>query len=337
MRKHRNKRGLRRAGATVAIGLMAAGCGASGNNSGSSGHSIPTIGISQIVPAPALDETVQGIKAGLKQHGYVDGKNIHIDVSDADGQISLATSIAQKFVDQHVNVLVSVSTPSGEAAAKAIQGTKVPLVFTAVTDPVTAKIVPSETAPSGNNTTGVYVTSPVAQQLKMIQSIMPTLRSIGVIYDPGEANSVAIVGQLASATQAMGWHLDKVTVASSDEVEAAAESLVGKVGAMYMPQDNTVNEAVGALIKVEQTHRLPLFTDDAESVAKGAIATIGNNNFTMGEQTAALIADVLKGKSAGKITPVPNSVYGVYVNPTAAAGIGLKIPQSVLAKAIKEG
>jgi len=333
------KKALRLSVSLVAVGALAATAATASFSSArpTAGRgSLPVVGISQLVSAPALDDLVKGIKVGLAQRGWVDGKTVTIDVENANGDISLAQAIAQKFIGENVAVLVPITTPASQVAAKMIGGTNIKMVFAGVSDPVAAGIIAQFGRPTGTNITGLYNRNPIEGQMNLAQKIDPKIKRLGVIYDAGEANSVSDVARLATIAAQKHWKLVKVTVASSNDVLSAARSLVGRVDAMYMPQDNTVNAALDALVKVEDQYKLPLFTGDAQSVGNGAVATVGQNNVIAGEQAARIIAAVLRGNAPGAITPEPILRHQVYINTAAAKIVHLVIPKKILRTAINE-
>lgn len=302
----------------------------------SSSASLPVVGISQLVSAPALDDMVTGIKIGLAKRGWIDGENVKIELQNANGDISVAQTIARKFVGDNVAVIVPITTPSSQVTAKAVRGTNAKMVFAGVSDPVAAGIIGGFNELTHTNITWMYNRNPIQAQMDLAQRIYPRIKRLGVIYNAGEANSVSDVKRLEVIVAKKRWKLVKATVASSNDVLSAARSLVGKVDAMYMPQDNTVNSALDALVKVERQYKLPLFTGDAQSVGNGAIATVGQNNVIAGQQAAGLIASVLAGADPGLLMPEAVAKHQVYVNTEAAKLIGLKIPAAVLATAINQ-
>ena len=297
---------------------------------------VPVIGVDQIAPATALDQVVTGIKAGLARRGYVLGKTYKLDYKDADGSIPLTESIARGFVARHVSVLVPISTPSAEAAEQAAKGSSVPIVFAGVSDPLASHLLKTVTSPSHQDVTGVYNTTkgPVVEQAKIIHDVMPKLSALGAIYDPGTAQSALTVNQLTAAARRYGISIVRETVTTSSAVPAAASALVGKAQAMYMPEDTTVNAALGALIATEHAQHLPLFTDDVNSVAEGAVLTFSHSEYAIGFQAASLIARVLKGYKVGSLRPVESGPNRLYYNSKTMAYLGLKLPSSLKVEAL---
>ena len=291
------------------------------------------VGIVQLVAHPALDLTRKGLIDALAEAGFKDGDKIKIDFQNAQGQVPTTKTIADKFVSDKVDLIISITTPAGQSAAKAIQGTKSPLVFVGVSDAVGAGLIKTIGQPTGTNITGVYNFDPIPAQMDLAAEIVPSIKNLGVIYNAGESNSVSNVDRLKKDVEKRGWKVVEATVASSSDVLSASRSLVGRVDAIYMPQDNTVVSALEALLKTASEAKLPLFVGDIESVKRGAIATLGNDQYETGKQAGVMAARVLKGEDPGKIVPEEVKVKSLAVNQKAAEAIGLKIPESVLKRA----
>lgn len=292
---------------------------------------IQTIGISTIVSAPDLDALIQGIQDGLKHEGYTEGKDLKVEVQNAQGNISLATTIAQKFVADKVDIIVGVSTPSSQAAVKATENTKIPVVFTGVSaDPSAAGLAKPGNEPLGRLVTGVYTPDTTTGQLELFGQLTPNLKKLGFIFNPGEANSVQARALVEAAAQKHGWTLVDATVTSSNDITAAMNALVGQVDAVLVPQDNTVITGLPAIIKVATDNKLPLYSSDTSSVKQGTIATVATNTYEQGVQTAAMLSKILKGASANDIAPEAAGKVATWVNTTAAAAMGVTIPAKIL-------
>ncbi|MGE0459442.1 MAG: ABC transporter substrate-binding protein [Bauldia sp.] len=289
-----------------------------------------TIGTTAIVEHPALDAVRDGVRDGLAEEGYRDGQEIRFLYESAQGNPTIAAQIAAQYVGQNVTVIVPIATPSAQAAATAT--TTIPIVFGAVTDPVAAGLV-ADVAQPGGNVTGVSDLTPVADQFALAMEIVPGIETIGVIYNPAEANAVVLVGLLADAAEALGVEVVEATAANSGAVQAAAASLVGRVDAIYVPTDNTVVSAFEAVVGVAEDAQIPLFAGDNDSVTRGAIASIGFDYYEHGKQTGRLVARVLRGENPGDI-PVEFASGGtIAVNLVAAERMGVTIPQAVVDRA----
>lgn len=289
-----------------------------------------TVAVTAIVEHPALDACRDGIKAGLEAEGFRDGQEINFVYESAQGNPATAAQIARKFVGDGATVIVPISTPSAQAAAAAT--TDIPIVFTAVTDPLAAELVSSLDKPGGN-VTGISDLSPMADHVALIREITPNVKSIGVIFNPGEANSVSLVTRLKEVATAAGLTVVESPATKSADVQAAARALIGRADALYVPTDNTVVSALEAVIAVAEESKVPLYAGDTDSVKRGALASIGFNYFDVGVATGKLAARILRGEAAGDIAVTFASGTDLYVNKGAAARMGVTIPDAVVSRA----
>ncbi|WP_431858006.1 ABC transporter substrate-binding protein [Azospirillum sp.] len=291
-----------------------------------------TVAITAIVEHPALDATRDGVVAALKEAGFTPGQNLKVDYQSAQGNPATAAQIARQFVGQKPDVIVPISTPSAQAVAAATRD--VPVVFTAVTDPVGAQLVKSMGKPGGN-ITGLSDMAPVGAHVDLIKEIVPTAKRLGVVYNPGEPNSVTMVKALKDEAGKKGLSVVEAAANKSADVQTAARSLVGKADAIYVPLDNTVVSALEALTAVGAQAKLPVFSADTDSVARGTVASIGFDYFQVGKQTGAVVARVLKGEKPGDIPVDLAKGTDLFVNPKAAAAMGVTIPDAVAKRATK--
>jgi putative ABC transport system substrate-binding protein len=222
-----------------------------------------------------------------------------------------------------------------QAAVRAARESGTPVVFAAVTDPVSAGVLASVDRPSGTNVTGVYNFDPVEAQMELARELRPGIRTLGVIYNAGESNSVANVKALKAVIQKFGWGLVEATVTGTADVRTAAQSLVGRVDAAYMPTDNTVMAGLEALLRVVQEARLPLVTGDVSSVQRGALGAVGDDPEDKGRQAAGLAARVLRGTKPGDIKPEIVRTRLLYLNRATARAMGVPLPEALVARAAK--
>ena len=315
--------------------VLACACGLAMLSSGTmaaSAADMVTVDVTAIVQHPALDAARDGVKKALENAGYKDGVNLTFHYESAQGNPATATQIAQKFAGENPNVIVAIATPSAQAVAATTQD--IPVVFTAVTDPLGAQVVKDLDKPGGN-ITGVSDMSPLSDHLKLIQEILPSARKIGVPYNPGEANSVVLLSALKKLAPDYGVTIVEAPATKSSDVQDAAQSLVGKVDAIYVPTDNTIVSALESVIAVGKDNKLPVFSGDTDSVTRGTIASIGFDYFQVGLQTGALVVRVLKGEKPGDIAVENASGTDLFVNPKAAAAMGVTIPDAVIKRAKK--
>ncbi|WP_020409518.1 ABC transporter substrate-binding protein [Hahella ganghwensis] len=287
------------------------------------------VAITQIVEHPALDACRQGVQDELAEQGYVVGKNLKWMYESAQGNPTTASQIAKKFAGEEPDVIVAIATPSAITAAAAARNT--PIVFSAVTDPVGAKLVKSLDNPGGK-VTGTTDMLPLAKHMELIQRILPGAKNIGTIYNPGEANSVSMVERLKTELPD-GIILHEAAATKSSEILNAARSLVGKVDAIYLQTDNTVISAVEAVIKVGEQNQIPVIAADTDTVKRGAIAAYGFNYYDVGRQTGAIVSEILSGKTPSEIPVGQVEKLELYLNPGAAKRMGVDFSKELLEEA----
>lgn len=288
------------------------------------------IGVCQIASHPSLDAVRDGAIRALAEAGYEDGKRAKVSRYNAEGDMGTAKTIIDTMVAQKVDLVVPITTPMAQAAANATK--EIPIVFGAVTDPVGAGIVESLDRP-GSNCTGVSDIWPIQQDLELLKRICPNARSVGTIYNAGEANSLVTIKLIRKACENLGLELREVTVSRGTEVLGAAESLAGKVDTLFTAADSTVGAAFESVIKVARERKIPLFVGDPDSVKRGAIACQGVDYENVGRLTGELAAGVLNGADPST-TPVRVITSTLLVvNPAAARSMGVTIPQDVIESA----
>jgi len=283
-----------------------------------------SVAVLSIVEHPALDATRDGVRAGLAEEGFEVGKNLKWQYQSAQGNIGTAGQIAQKFVGDNPDVIVAIATPAAQAVAARTKQT--PLLFTAVTDPVVAKLVPSWQA-SGTNISGVSDLLELDQQITLIKQVVPTATRVGMVYNPSEANSVVVLKQLKELLPAHGMSLIEASAPRSVDVGSAARSLVGKVDVFYTSTDNNVVSSYESMVKVGQEAKIPLIASDTDSVKRGAVAALGVNYYDLGVQTGKMAARILKGERPGDIAPETSAKVELFVNPGAAQRQGIKLSE----------
>ena len=314
--------------AVLVIALpLAAGC--------TTTKKVYTIGISQLVTHPALDAVREGIIEGLAEKGYVEGDNIEFDYQNSELDSTLYASIAQKFVSDKVDVIVAIATSNAQAAISAAKGTGIPVVFSAITDPVGSGMVTSWESHPDENVTGVSDMIVVEDDVELILEILPGVQTLGTLYNAGEDNSVFLVEKLKEAADKLGLTVVERTVSTSADVLAAAQSLVGQVDAIWVGTDNTVVTGLEALIGVCEDNNIPLFPADEPSIERGGIAAYGFDYKDIGIQTGWMIARILDGDGTANDIPVEKGqIISLSINTAAAERMGVTIPQSVIDRAV---
>lgn len=290
------------------------------------------IAISQIVEHPSLDATREGFIAALKEEGIVEGENLTLDYNNAQGDSTNNLSIAQKLAGVKNDLVLAIATPSAQAVAAQVKET--PVLFAAVTDPVSAKIVASMDKP-GANVTGASDTNPeaVKQLADFIAAEMPDVKSVGLVLNEGEPNAVVMAERAEQEFGAHGIKLVKAAVTNTSEVQQAAQSLVGQVDALYITLDNTVVSAVDTIIEIANDNKLPFFSSDRDTVEKGAFATVGFKYYDHGYQVGEMAADILKnGKKPADLPVAMQEKLDLILNLKAAEAQGITVTDGMKGK-----
>ena len=313
------------------LALLAAACG----------QSTKAIGVFQFGPDPDTEAAYQGLVAGLAEQGYTLGENLQIERRDCGGDAATVDSTARDFAAAELDAVVPLTTPCLVAAAQYVKDK--PVVFTSVYDPMAAGVAQSpDEHPS--NLTGVYSPPPVEQTIDLILECLPEVAVIGTVYNPDEANSSSAVKRMEDYLGAKGLRLAKLQVTRPEDVKSALEGFLGgrpQAGgpgnpqALYITGDNTVMGAFADVVAVTGQDKMPLFINDPGFVEKGAVAGLGPDFLKAGSAGGRLLAEVLGGKDPAALPLQKDSDTLLYVNQAAAAAAGVKVPQSVLARAAK--
>ncbi len=291
-----------------------------------------TVAVTAIVEHPALDAVRDGVKEALADAGYKDGENLKFLYESAQGNPGTAAQIARQFVGEEPSVIVPISTPSAQAVVSATRD--IPVVFTAVSDPVGAQLV-KDVAKPGRNVTGLSDMSPVAEHIKLIKEISPNAKSIGFLYNTAETNSVSILAALKEEAGKNDMTVVESVATKSAEVQGAARGLVGRADVFYIPTDNTIVSAFEAAVGVAEEAKIPLYAADTGSVDRGAVAALGFNYHDVGKQTGAIVARILKGEAPGDI-PVTVAVgTDLVINKGAATRMGVTLPEAIVSRATR--
>jgi putative ABC transport system substrate-binding protein len=290
------------------------------------------VAITSIVEHPALDIVINGIRQGLADSGYADGTDLTITYESARGNPATAARIAQRYVSHPPDLIVAISTPSAQAVAAATND--IPIIFSAVTDPLAARLVASLDAPGGN-VTGVSDHTRASDILALIGEITPEVRRLGILFNPDEANSTASRTAISAAAEAAGMIVVDAAVHDPAQVAPVARSIVGRVDAIFAPNDNTVVQAFEAAAELAIEANLPLYAADPENVGRGALAALGVDYHQIGTLTATLVDRVLKGENPGDIPVVFASGVNLHLNRNTATAIGRTFTQSTLDRAAR--
>ncbi|MCF7503457.1 MULTISPECIES: ABC transporter substrate-binding protein [Vibrio] len=292
---------------------------------------VAKVSVSQVVDHPDLNATRLGLIEGLRVKGYEAGKNLEFSYEMANGSPAQAAKIARELVSENPHVLVGIATPTSQALVSATRS--IPIVFTAVTDPIGARLVKHLDKP-GRNVTGLSDLSPISQHVSLIKELLPQASSIGVVYNPAEANAVALVGLLKKSARDFGFTLYTEKVLTIDDVESKTESIAKKSDVIYALTDNTVASGIEGLIEAANRAGTPVVAGATSYVGKGAIAGLGLDYYDVGIQTADYVAAILNGQKPGKLSVKTAQSSQLVVNLEAARELGVTLPKSVIDRAI---
>ena len=290
------------------------------------------IAITAIVEHPSLDAVRKGALEALADEGFKEGQNLTINFQSAQGNMATTAQIAKQFVAENPDVIIAIATPSAQAIVS--NTNTIPVVFSAITDPLEAKLVPKLDG-SGTNVTGASDALPLEPQLELIKETIPSVKNIGFVYSPGEVNSPVILKLLKEKATAMGLNIIEAPAQKSGDIAMAAHSLVGKVDVIYTSTDNNVINAYEALAKVAKEAKIPLISSDPSVVERGAAVVLGVNYHQLGTETGKITAKILKGEKPGQIPVYHAKELDLMVNKKSASEQGITIPQSILEKAKK--
>jgi len=290
------------------------------------------VGVTSIVEHPALDAARDGVKQALEEAGYKDGENYQFIFQSAQNRQPTAVQIAQKYVGDKVDVIVAIGTPSAQAAANATL--EIPVVFSAITDPVAAGLMQDLEKPDAN-VTGVSDMTPVVEHVKLIRELLPNATKIGYLYNPSEANSVAALRVLQEAAGGLGFEIVESTALQTAQVRNATLALVDKVDVIYITTDNTVVSALETAIMVANENKTPFVAADPESAVRGALVAAGVNYFDIGLLTGEIVVKLLKGEDIANIPAQIAPANDLFINKQTAEAIGYQFPDSIVERATR--
>ena len=281
------------------------------------------IGISQFITHQSLDATREGFVDELAKQGYVEGKNIEIDLQNAQGEQRNLKTISQQLAESS-DVVLAIATPSAQSLANTTQTT--PVIFSAVTDPVSAKLVESREHPGGNVTgTSDQSSDAISTQINLIKKVLPKAKTIGILYTQSEPNSVVQKDEAKRLLEEKGFSVVEKTILDSNNVKAAAESLMAEVDMVFVPTDNIISSTMETVKQVSIKHKVPVFGGSTEMVAVGGLYNYGTNYEELGRQTARMLIRVLKGEKPENIAVELPEKLELHTNQEMADALGIDI------------
>lgn len=311
--------------------LSLAACGGEGGGD-TAGGEVPIIGINQYGSHGSLDNCREGFLQGLQEAGLVEGTDYTIDYQNANFDTNLATQIAQAFSAEDAALMVGIATPSATACYAAAEDKDIPVVFTAITDPVGAKL-------DSGNITGTSDVLPVQGQLELIRAIQPEADTIGIVYTTSEPNSVYSIGIYEELAADYGFTIEAIGVTAQSEVTQAVDTLISQgVDCLSNLTDNNVVGVLGSILEKTNEAGIPVYGSEIEQMELGCVAGAGLDYVQLGIQTGKMAAQILTGEATCEDLPYETiENYGLYVNSNALAVMGLTLPEDVAQNAEEVG
>ena len=316
----------------ITTGLLATtlglGLAACGNTNNATEDGKKTVGILQLVEHGSLDAAYEGFKEGLAEGGYKEGENLTLEYQNAQNSQDNLKSMSEKLVKNSPDLLLGIATPA--AVSLANETTDIPIVVTAVTYLVEAKLAESNEAP-GRNITGTSDMVPIDKQIQLLLSIVPDAKTIGIMYNAGEANSKIQADLAEKALKDAGVDVKVLTANTTNDVQQVTTSLAKDVDGIYVPTDNTFASAAAVVGEVAKETKTPIVAGSVEQVEDGALATFGIDYKSLGKQTGELAAKILDGDEKPATTPVETAnKLELVVNQKMATALGID-PESIVA------
>lgn len=293
-------------------------------------ESVPVIGISQYGEHPSLDNCREGFLMGLADAGLTEGVDFTVDYQNAGFDNSIATQIAQSFSANNVALMCAIATPSATACYAAAEDKDIPVVFTAITDPVEAKL-------DSGNITGTSDKLPVEAQLDLIRALQPEAKTIGIVYTVSEPNSVSAIAEYEAKCADYGFEVKTIGVTAQSEVTQAIDTLLGEqVDCFSNLTDNNVVGVLSSILEKTDEAGVPVYGSEVEQVKMGCVASAGIDYIALGRQTGEMAAKILKGEAtASEMDYETITEYGIYINSDALAAMNITVPQEIADRAIE--
>ncbi|WP_315117011.1 ABC transporter substrate-binding protein [uncultured Clostridium sp.] len=302
------------------------------NKTHSNGNKEIKIGISQLIEHPGLDATREGFIDGLKSKGFEEGKNIKIDLQNAQGDIPTTQTIAQRFVSQKMDMIMAIATPAAQAAYNTTKD--IPILVTAVTDPVEAGLVKSIKEP-GTNVTGTSDNISIDKQFELLKEILPNAKRVGILYNTSENNSEIQVNNAKSVAPKFGLEIVTAGITNVNDVPQALNSLIGKIDVLYTPTDNIVASSMPLISSQCFKSNIPVIGAEKAHVMSGALATNGIDYYKLGFQTGLIAVDIINGEEPKDIPIVTLDEMQLIINTDAAKKLNIDIPSELDSKGEK--
>ena len=320
----------------VVMTMSLAACGGSkSEDTASDGEKTYTIGISQFAEHGSLDNCREGFLEGLKEEGIEEGKNLKVDVKNAAADQGTTKQISDGFVSDKVDLICAIATPSAQAAYNSAMNSDIPVVYTAVTDPIAAKLANEDGTPVGN-VTGTSDELPIKAQLEMIREMLPDATKIGIMYTTSEVNSVSALEKYKDLAGDYGFTIVEKGVTQTADISLATDELLDEVDCISNLTDNTVVNSLATILDKAYEKNIPVFGSEIEQVKIGCVAAEGLDYIALGKQTGKMAAQILKGeKKASEMNFETITEPGFYVNTAVAENLGITVPQDLADNAVE--
>ncbi|MDY3902473.1 ABC transporter substrate-binding protein [Peptoniphilus sp.] len=316
--------------------LLLVGCAKGGKDeSVSSGEDVLKIGILQFAQHPSLDNCREGVIEGLKEDGFVEGKNLKIDYQNAQADMGISAQIASSFVSNKVDMIIAIATPAAMSAYNATLNTDIPVVYTALSDPVAAQVADENKNPVGN-ITGTSDILPVEEQLKMIREILPDAKNIGILHTSSEANSDSMLKIYKNLAGKYNFKIVDEAINTTSDIPLATDNILSKVDAITNLLDNTVVNSLPTILDKANEKKIPVFGSEIEQVKMGCLGSEGIEYISLGNQTGKMASKILKGEKKAKEMPYETILEpNLYLNSKVAENLGIKIPKDLVDRAVE--
>ena len=288
-----------------------------------------TLGATQIVDHPALNACRQGAIDKLAELGYVEGENLTIDYQDSQGDPAVGSTIAQKFVSDKVDAILAISTPSAQAAYGAALADGIPVVFSAVTDPVAAEIANSDGSPL-ETMTGTSDQMPMDETFKLIKQLTPDAVKVGILHNTSEVNSDVLLALAKQVAKANNMEIINKGITSTNDISLALDAILPEIDVMLTLTDNMVVSALPLIVERANEAKVPIYGSEDSQVSRGSLASAGVDYYNLGLQTGAMIAKIFEGTPASEIPIEVLQDAKVVINTEVAEMLGITIPDDLL-------
>ena len=317
----------------LSLVMLLDGCSKGSGEKTSDGEKVYKIGILQFAQHPSLDNCREGFLQGLEEEGFVEGKNLEIDYQNAQADMGIAAQIANAFVGNKVDMVTAIATPAAMSAYNATMKTDIPVVYTAITDPIVAQLADENKKPLGN-VTGTSDILPVEAQLKLIREIMPEAKNLGILHTSSEANSDSMLKIYKDLAGKYGFTIVDEAINTTADIPLATDNLLSKVDAITNLLDNTVVNSLPTILDKANAKKIPVFGSEVEQVNIGCLGSEGIEYVSLGKQTGKMAAKILKGEAKASEMPFETiEKPNLYLNSKVAKDLGIEIPKDLLDRA----